>query len=111
VLLLVTGGRPSPLKWADACLRTMAAGIAVLSVGTVFNLGVAPLWRPPTGLLLGVHLVLLVNGNVVMGVAFYREARRLGLGPAAAVTAWTCALNGAFALILMSLYMNGAFEP
>src|SRR6186713_1166612 len=22
-LLLITGGRPSPMKWADACLRTM----------------------------------------------------------------------------------------
>src|SRR3954469_14938657 len=92
VLLLLTGGRPSVLKWADACLRTMAAGIAVLTFGTAFNLGVAPLWHasvgappgPPLGLLLGVHLVLLANGNVVMGVAFFREARRLGLGTAAA---------------------------
>jgi hypothetical protein len=111
VLLLVTHGRPSPLKWADACLRTMAAGIAVLTFGTAFNLGVAPTWRPPVGLLSGVHLVLLANANAVMGVAFFREARRLGLGPAAAVTAWACALNGVFALILMSLYRTGAFEP
>jgi hypothetical protein len=123
VLLLLTGGRPSVLKWADACLRTMAAGIAVLTFGTAFNLGVAPLWQasaghasagapsgPPLGLLLGVHLVLLANGNVVMGVAFFREARRLGLGPAAAVAAWACVLNGVFALILMSLYRTGAFE-
>jgi len=114
-LLLITGGRPSPLKWADACLRTMAAGIAVLTFGTAFNLGVAPLWHGPQGLplglLLGVHLVLLANGNAVMGVAFFREARRLGLGPAAAVAAWACGLNGVFALILMFLYRTGAFEP
>lgn len=115
-LLLITGGRPSPLKWADACLRTMAAGIAVLTFGTAFNLGVAPLlWHGPhglpLGLLLGVHLVLLGNGNAVMGVAFFREARRLGLGPAAAVAAWACGLNGVFALILMFLYRTGAFEP
>ncbi len=114
-LLLITGGRPSPLKWADACLRTMAAGIVVLTFGTAFNLGVAPLlWHGrqglPLGLLLGVHLVLLANGNAVMGVAFFREARRLGLGPAAAVAAWACGLNGVFALILMFLYRTGAFE-
>jgi hypothetical protein len=89
----------------------MAAGIAVLTFGTAFNLGVAPLWHPPLGLLLGVHLVLLANGNVVRGVAFFREARRLGLGPAAAAAAWVCVLNGVFAVILMSLYRTGAFEP
>jgi hypothetical protein len=110
-LLLLTGGRPSPLKWADACLRTMAAGIAVLTFGTALNLGVAPLWRPPVGLLLGVQLVLLGGGDVLMGVAFCRETRRLGLGPAAAVAAWVCVLNGVFALILMSLFRTGAFEP
>ena len=43
VLMLFTRGRPAPLEWADACLRTMAAGIAVLTVGTAFNLGVSPL--------------------------------------------------------------------
>jgi hypothetical protein len=108
VLMLFTRGRPAPLEWADACLRTMAAGIAVLTVGTAFNLGVSPLRGIPLGLLLGVHAALLVIGNVVMGVMFSREARRLGLGPAVAIAAWTCALDGVFALILMALYRTGA---
>ena len=110
VLLGITGGRPSVLAWADACLRTMAAGIGVLVAAASFNVCVAALWPLPEGFVLCVNLVLLVNANALMGAVFYRQARRLGLGPVAAVTAWMAALNGAFALLLMSLYRTGAFQ-
>ena len=110
VLLALTGGKPSPLAWADACLRTMAAGIAVLVVASAFNLCAAAAWPLPHGLVVGTNLVLLVNANVLMGVTFFRQARRLGLGPGATVTAWVAALNGAFALLLMALYGSGAFD-
>ena len=110
VLLTLTGGKPSPMAWADACLCTMAAGIGVLVVAAAFNVCVAAPWPLPAGLVLGVNLVLLVNANALMGAVFYRQARRLGLGPVASVTAWMAALNGAFVLLLTGLYRTGAFD-
>lgn len=112
LLLLLTAGRPSALDWADACLRTMAAGIVVLVLAALFNGGVAlSNTRPPAALLAAIHLVLLLIGNLLMCGVFYRNARRLGLSPRKAIAAWMLGLNGAFMLILLSLYRSGAMQP
>lgn len=112
LLMLLTAARPSPLHWADVCLRTMAAGIVVLVMAALFNGGVALSGAlPPAPLLAAVHLVLLLIGNLLMCGVFYRNARRLGLSPRKAIAAWMLGLNGAFMLILLSLYQSGAMQP
>jgi hypothetical protein len=109
MLLLVTRARPSPMQWADACLRTMAAGILALVPAAVLNVhaefgtaGADPgLW------LAGAHFILLAAANAFMFAIFLREARALGLGGSTALALWMLALNGGFALMLMFLYRIG----
>ena len=105
-LLLATGAKPSPLKWADACLRSMAAGIGVLAAAAALNFVAVALGRP-TSWLVPAHAALLAASNGVMCAVFVGRARRLGMSPAAAVTLWTVALNGSFVAILFVLYMIG----
>ena len=109
VLLLVTGARPSALDWADACLRTMAAGVVVLAVAAAINVDVRLLDTPAavTRWLPALHLAFLVAGNAVMCGVFAAEARRLGLSGVAAFGLWMLALNGTFVAILLVLYRNG----
>lgn len=109
VLLLVTGARPSPLHWADACLRTMCAGVVILALAAALNLNarlVSPGFdaRPA---LAAAHGVLLLLGNALMLATFVAEARRLGLGAGAAVTLWVLALDGTFLTTLLFLYRIG----
>ena len=109
VLLLVTGARPSALHWADACLRTMCAGVIVLALAAAFNLnarlvaGGADAVAP----LAAVHAALLLLGNGLMLWTFVGEARRLGLRPAAAATLWMLVLNGTFLTTLLFLHAIG----
>jgi hypothetical protein len=113
VLLFVTGARPSPIGWADACLRTMTAGMAVLSAAAVLNLTARLIGSGVDALplLAAAHVVLLACANGVMLWTFVGEARRLGLSAAAAITLWMLVLNGTFAAILLFLYWIGAMEP
>ena len=106
VLLGVTGARPSPLKWADACLRTMAAGVGVLGPAAALNI-FAGAQGAPTPWLVPAHATLLAVSNGVMCAVFVPQARRLGMSPAVAVTLWTVALNGSFVAILFVPYMIG----
>lgn len=109
VLLLVTGARPSLIDWADACLRTMAAGIVLVAVAALLNLN-ARLLDPGVDalpLLAAAHVVLLACANGVMLRTFVGEARRLGLSGSTAVTLWMLVLNGTFAAILLFIYRIG----
>lgn len=108
-LLLVTGGRPSALHWADACLRAMAAGLVVLGFAAVINLDVRLVGVPAAirRWLPAFHAALLVAANALMCGVFVGEARRLHVPPLAAMTLWMLALNGTFAAILFVLYRNG----
>ena len=111
-LLLVTGGRPPALHWADACLRAMAAGIVVLAFAAAVNLAAQAAGVPAAvgRRLPAVHAALLVAANALMCGVFVADARRLGVPPAAALSLWVLALNGAFAAILFALYRNGVME-
>ena len=109
VLLLVTGGEPSALHWADACLRAMAAGLVVLALAAAINLGVRFVGVPAElrPRLPEFHAALLVAANALMCGVFVTDARRLGVPPAAALSLWMIALNGTFVAILSVLYRNG----
>jgi hypothetical protein len=106
VLLIVTGARPSITAWVDVCLRTMAIGMVILSIGTAANIFFAQL---PLAALLVIQLAALGASNVVMCTVFVARARRLGLPPAAAVTFWLVGLNATFAAILFALLRLGVF--
>ena len=110
-LLLIAHQRPAPLAWADACLRAMAAGVAVLACGAALNVCAAPRARAGLILLPVAHGLVLAAANVVMAVVFCREARRLGVRPPAALLTWAVGLDGVFALVLLSFYRNGVFVP
>jgi uncharacterized membrane protein YphA (DoxX/SURF4 family) len=103
-LLCLTRGRPSAGAWLDACLLTMAAGVAVLTAAAGFNVITASTgdWMTrPT--FVASHVALLLAGNALMGTVFVRRARRLGLGAGVAIATWLAALDVPFVLILTSL--------
>ena len=99
VLLVVTRWRPSVWHWADACLRTMACGMAVKMSAVVANLvGVPSAWF---------HLGVLLVANLVMAAVFVWQARRLGMRLGTGLGLWFGALNGVFALVLGGLLNGG----
>jgi len=89
-------------EWFDICLRTMALGIAVLSLASVANLAVAAtaLNRASTAFV-AAHLALLLAADVSMAVYFARKALRLGMPLSMSIGLWGGVLNGAFALFLV----------
>jgi hypothetical protein len=107
VLLVATGARPSTTAWADACLRTMAAGIAVLALAAALNVACGFAGMDEGPLLAAAHAVLLGIANGVMCLTFVRRAHFLGLSRGTALGLWMLVLNGTFALILMFLYGTG----
>jgi hypothetical protein len=92
----------SAWEWFDTCLRTIALGIAVLSVASLTNLALATTafsWG--IAAFAAVHLVFLLLADVSMAVCFARKALRLGMPLSTAVVLWVGVLNGAFALLLV----------
>ena len=87
-LLFVTKGKPSMIKWADACLNTMIVGILILSASTLLE---AVKTTP-----LPVHLWVLVLSQLCMALIFLEEASRLSLRPVPAVALWLGVLDGSF---------------
>ncbi len=89
-------------EWFDICLRTMALGIAVLSLASVANLAVAATALSRGSAAFGaVHLALLLVADVSMAVYFTRKALRLGMPLNTAIVLWVGVLNGAFVLLLV----------
>ena len=111
-LLLVSRARPAPLHWADACLRTMAAGVVVLALAATLNLDLPLLGAVPgVPWLAAMHLTLLAGANAVMLAVFLGEARRLGLRAVTAAALWMLVLNGTFCVTLLFLYRIGVMYP
>lgn len=84
--------------WVDTCLRTMARGIGVLTPGILVDL-VAALDRASARApwLVGIHLVLLLVSDCVMGAYFVRSAGIHGLTVPRSLLLWVVVLNGLFA--------------
>jgi hypothetical protein len=100
-LLRLTRARPSACAWADACLRTMTCGVAVLCAAAVANVAVAATGTSvPVRAFLGTHAALLLAGNALMGVVFVRQAARLEMKAGAAAAVWALALDAPFAAVL-----------
>jgi hypothetical protein len=113
-VLLATRTRPSILDWTDACLRTMAIGMAVLTAGSIAN--VAALSRFDAGRFLGcpellltlwIHLMLLLAAQVFMAVSFLHEAAQLRLSTLWAILLWIAGLCGPFAFWLWLIASQG----
>jgi uncharacterized protein DUF4166/DoxX-like protein len=94
--LVARGGPRRGWDWFDACLRTMAVGIAVLSLATLSNLATLP-----SSAFLDAPLGILLLADVSMAGYFVRQARRLAMPPTTAVALWIGVLNGAFLLLLL----------
>jgi hypothetical protein len=100
--LLGTRRAGSAWEWFDACLRTMALGIAVLSFASVANLAVAATaLSRGSAAFVAVHLALLLIADVSMAISFARKALRLGMPLSIAMVLWMGVLNGVFALLLV----------
>ena len=97
----VTGGRPSVVSWMDACLRTMAVGIAIKMAAVALNLA----WWMNEGLtpraarLVAVHLAILACADVAMGAQFCFECAARGVSVARAAALWV-SLNFVFGVLL-----------
>jgi hypothetical protein len=102
ILLAFTRCRPSVMAWADACLVTMATGIAVKLTTVIANFV-----SPPNAWF---HLAVLMAANFVMAFVFIARAQRLGLRPLRAAGLWFCVLNGLFAGVLFGLRATGWFH-
>ena len=106
ILLLITRCRPGVLVWVDACLVTMSAGIGLLMLSTLLNLGVFVL-NFSHGVLMPLHLAILLAADTAMALVFVRRSRSLGLNWAQALVLWVIALNGVFAGVLILLNRFG----
>ena len=99
---LPRAGRPSPLNWADLCLRTMAWGMIGLAAAAAFNL-IGRYWPPSASTVRAMNATCLVASNLTMAAHFARGARGFGLSSAAVWAAWLLGLNGTFALLYLLL--------
>lgn len=95
-------GRIPLVGWFRLCLQTMAAGMAILSCGTVLNLVIFATVLAFDGLA-AAHIGILIASDVVMGVFFVSRARALGLPFLHAASLWIFVLNGLFAGALFLL--------
>lgn len=111
-LLVWMRGRPSPLDWADACLKTMAVGNTVLLLSVAANLfistfpgiGFWPAGGPGEP---AVHGAVLAASNLSMAAVFVGQARVLGMRPAVALAMWFGVLGGTFLLLLAAMKASG----
>lgn len=102
LLLAVTRCQPSVLAWADACLVTMAAGIAVKMTTVAAN------FISPPGAWF--HIVVLLIANLTMATIFIWRAQRLAMRPLLAAGLWFGALNGCFVVVMLALRAGGWFH-
>ena len=84
--------RSSVRAVADACLPTMAVGVAVLLIAAALNVLTNPY--------AAVHAAFILTADAAMAFAFVRYAPALGLGRRRALAWWLLVLNGPFLLLL-----------
>lgn len=96
------------VAWMNVCLAVMARGIAILMIGAGVNLCTAWLSVPvPAPGIVVLHVIVLLVSNVVMGWTFVVRARHLGVPRRTAVLLWVFALNGLFAVTLVTVHNLG----
>jgi hypothetical protein len=102
-LVLATSGRPSVAAWADACLHTMAVGIAFLmtgvSAGSVFGFG-----RPRVAVV--ILAASVATSFAAMTHVFLADARRLGLRRSVALGLWFGVLVGTSGSLLSVWFLG-----
>jgi hypothetical protein len=111
LLIVATRGRPSIVSWMDACLATMAVGIAVKMIGVALNL--VWWWKdslaPRAAHLVLIHLAVLACADVAMGARFCAESRARGVSLRAALALWL-ALNSVFGVLLFTFWGIGGLS-
>lgn len=111
LLIAVTRGRPLVVSWMDACLRTMAVGIAVKMAAVLLNVawwgGVTHL--PDARQFLVIHLVILACADAAMGARFCAESAARGVSIARAAALWV-ALNFVFGVLLFTFSRIGGWS-
>ncbi|MBI1849729.1 MAG: hypothetical protein HYR85_05245 [Planctomycetes bacterium] len=101
VVLYVTRGRPSVVAWVDACLNTMALGIAVLLISSTFWLVFAFAGGNPMAAMMGFLPGSLLASFVVMIQFFLKQALGRGMPARTALGLWFGVLLGSFAVIVL----------
>jgi hypothetical protein len=111
LLIAATRGRPSVASWIDACLATMAVGIAIKMIGVVLNLvwGWNESIAPRAAQLVFVHLAILACADVAMGARFCFECRARGVSLRAALALWL-AINLVFGVLLFTFSRIGGLS-
>ena len=100
-----THTRQDFIRWIDVCSQTIAAGIAIKSLGMLMNLCNFPM--STSGFLI-IHVGLLIIADIVMACVFVRQAMNQGMRRRAAIMLWIFALNGVMALMVsLGLWLRG----
>ena len=99
--------------WADVCLLAMSLGMAIKMIGVGGNVLAAAMQDGMVNLTLlaSIQLALLVITDVSMGFVFAKLTARLGMPLRMSCMLWIVALNGIFAVVLVSLLAYGGFMP
>ena len=99
VALLNADPKVPAVSWADLCLRTMALGMAILSIIFAINslqsLGVVSTRVPAL-----VYAGIVASADVAMAAYFVRGATQLGLQGRTALALWVLVLNGICAAVI-----------
>ena len=111
LLITVTRARPSIVSWMDACLATMAVGIAIKMIAVALNF----VWSwndsiaPRGAHLVFIHLAILACADVAMGARFCAETRARGVSLRAALALWL-AINFVFGVLLFTFSRIGGLS-
>ena len=91
--LVLTAPKVSAIRWADVCLKTMALGMAVLSLALGLNLAYR-MGKLPVAPATWYYGVIVGASDLAMAAYFVRRAHQHGLSALRAVVLWIFVLNG-----------------
>ncbi len=83
--------------WIDTCLKTIAVGIAIKTIGLLLNLCNFQMTTREFCIL---HIAILLIADIVMACIFVPNAMERGMGRRTAILFWLLALNGPVGLFI-----------
>lgn len=111
LLITFTSARPSVISWMDACLLTIAVGMAIKMIAVAMNLvwWWSDAFAPRAAHLAVIHLAILFCADAAMCARFCVESAARGVSMRTAAALWI-ALNFVFGVLLFIFWRMGGLS-